>query len=165
MSENKPIEINELILFDKLLDHILIKRPPEINSLLISKKIDENAFYKLREYVSNYTKQIENDKNFATKIGFDYNKCVDEFTTEIFGLGLIQNYIEDSIVQEIVFEPSKVYVKRNDKLELTPLKFKNYENLMHKLLIIFNLTKQANTRIDISMDFFTKDVKIAIKKN
>lgn len=152
------------MLFDELLN-MVGKNLPEIRSILVSDKINENTFYKLKKYISSYIKQMENEKKFATKIGFDCNEYVDEFTTKIFGLGLIQNYIEDSTIQEIVFEPSKVYVKRNDKLELTPLKFKNYENLMYKLFTTFNLTKQANTRVDISMDFFTKDVKIVIKKN
>ena len=163
MSENKPIEVNELILFDELLNRVG-KNLPEIRSILISDKVDENGFYKLKEYIRGYIKQMENDKNFATKIGFDYNEYVDEFTTKIFGLGLIQNYIENSTIQEIVFEPLKVYVKRNDKLELTPLKFKNYENLMHKLLTVFNVTKQANIHVDVSMDFSNKDMKIVIKK-
>jgi pilus assembly protein CpaF len=61
--------------------------------------------------------------------GTDLAKLVSEMTDEVLGLGPLQELLDDESVSEImVVDPNTIYVERQGKIRLTPLRFTDDES-------------------------------------
>ncbi|MGB5266250.1 MAG: ATPase, T2SS/T4P/T4SS family [Polyangiales bacterium] len=59
----------------------------------------------------------------------DFPKLVSEMTDEVLGLGPLQELLDDDSVSEImVVDPNTIYVERQGKIRLTPLRFTDDES-------------------------------------
>ncbi|MCX7884740.1 MAG: CpaF family protein [Caloramator sp.] len=92
------------------------------------------------------TKCIEEESLNMTNI--QRKKIKEELLDEIIGFGPITPFLKDSSVTEIMVNgPSKIYVERHGKLQLTDSKFKNDDHVMH---VIKKIVSPLGRRIDES---------------
>lgn len=92
------------------------------------------------------TKYIEEESLNMTNI--QRKKIKEELLDEIIGFGPITPFLKDSSVTEIMVNgPSKIYVERHGKLQITDSKFKNDDHVMH---VIKKIVSPLGRRIDES---------------
>ncbi|HET7734674.1 MAG TPA: hypothetical protein VFK52_01760 [Nocardioidaceae bacterium] len=80
----------------------------------------------------------------------DAPRVVDDLIANLAGFGPLQRYLDDPEVEEIwINEPSRVFVARNGRSELTPtiLTAAQVEELVERML------KSSGRRVDVSMPF------------
>ncbi len=71
---------------------------------------------------------------------------VRELVEEIMGHGPIECLLHDPIISEIMINgPNKVFVEKNGKLELTSIRFKDNDHLMH---VIERIVSSVGRRVD-----------------
>ncbi|GAW27649.1 type II secretion system protein E [Carboxydocella sp. JDF658] len=89
------------------------------------------------------------DKEAAFIPRQDRQKIVQEIIDEVLGFGPINPLINDPTVSEIMVNgPNQVYVERKGKLELTDIKFRDNDHVLH---IIEKIVAPIGRRIDESM--------------
>lgn len=92
------------------------------------------------------TKHIEEESLNLTNA--QKKKIKEELIDEIIGFGPITPFLKDASVTEIMVNgPSKIYVERHGKLQLTDAKFKNDDHVMH---VIKKIVSPLGRRIDES---------------
>jgi pilus assembly protein CpaF len=76
----------------------------------------------------------------------EQNKIVEEVLDEVLGLGPLEPLLKEPTISDILVNGySKVYIERNGKLALTPVRFKDNGHLLH---IIEKIVSQVGRRID-----------------
>lgn len=76
----------------------------------------------------------------------EQNKIVEEVLDEVLGLGPLEPLLKEPSISDILVNGySKVYIERNGKLALTPVRFRNNAHLLH---IIEKIVSQVGRRID-----------------
>jgi pilus assembly protein CpaF len=76
----------------------------------------------------------------------EQNKIVEEVLDEVFGLGPLEPLLKEPSISDILVNGfNKVYIERNGKLALTPVRFKDNGHLLH---IIEKIVSQVGRRID-----------------
>ena len=83
----------------------------------------------LRPRVVQALRQIVSRFEAELSPGTDLAKLVSEITDEVLGLGPLQELLDDESVSEImVVDPNTIYVERQGKIRLTPLRFTDDES-------------------------------------
>src|SRR5580693_5846640 len=76
----------------------------------------------------------------------DQNRIIEEVLDEVFGLGPLEPLLKEPSISDIlVCGFDKVYIEREGKLSLTPVRFKDNAHLLH---IIDKIVSQVGRRID-----------------
>lgn len=76
----------------------------------------------------------------------EQNKIIEEVLDEVLGLGPLEPLLKEPSISDILVNRfDKVYVERNGKLQLTPVRFKDNSHLLH---IIEKIVSQVGRRID-----------------
>ena len=76
----------------------------------------------------------------------DREKLITEVINEVIGYGPIDSYLKDGSVMEIMVNgPSRVYIRRGEKLQLTPAKFRDE---VHLRRVIDKIVSTAGRRVD-----------------
>jgi len=83
-------------------------------------------------------------------------KLIRNLMDNIIGLGPLKSLIDDPKVTEIMVNgPSKIYVERDGRMELSPLKFENEQVLMNVIHKMVAFTKrrvdESNPYVDLSL--------------
>ena len=75
-------------------------------------------------------------------------RLIKEIEDDIFGLGPLEPLVHDPTINDIlVNRASQVYVERSGKLELTPIKFRDDEHVLH---VIDRIVSRIGRRVDES---------------
>ena len=107
---------------DKLEVDIKAEINREFHILLQKDKFSESDALKVKEFIKDY---IKKEKIFFQDVK-DYENFVDMIVNDIFGLGVLEQYINDPSITEIwVLGSKRIYVEQNGKRRETSLKFKN----------------------------------------
>lgn len=134
--------------------------------------LNSEEFYKsIRTYVFNFISPseilLEKDKNPEKLKEKLRNLCIvaiqeskkiipithqeaiiKRLVNEVFGFGVIQPLLDDKNITEIMINgPKQVYVERNGKIELTDIKFDNFDQILQ---IIDRIVSPLGRRIDES---------------
>ncbi|MCK6485125.1 MAG: CpaF family protein [Phycisphaerae bacterium] len=81
----------------------------------------------VRQVVSNLCEQEQALLNINER-----QQLIEEILNETFGLGPLETLLGDPHISDILINgPRQVYVERRGKLELTPVRFKDNEHLLH----------------------------------
>jgi pilus assembly protein CpaF len=76
----------------------------------------------------------------------EQNRIIEEVLDEVLGLGPLEPLLKEPSISDILVNRfDKVYVERNGKLQLTPVRFKDNGHLLH---IIEKIVSQVGRRID-----------------
>jgi pilus assembly protein CpaF len=76
----------------------------------------------------------------------EQNRIVEEVLDEVLGLGPLEPLLKEPSISDILVNGyGKVYIERNGKLALTPVRFKDNAHLLH---IIEKIVSQVGRRID-----------------
>jgi pilus assembly protein CpaF len=76
----------------------------------------------------------------------EQNRIVEEVLDEVLGLGPLEPLLKEPSISDILVNGfAKVYIERNGKLALTPVRFKDNGHLLH---IIEKIVSQVGRRID-----------------
>ena len=76
----------------------------------------------------------------------EQNKIVEEVLDEVLGLGPLEPLLKEPTISDILVNGyNKVYVERQGKLSLTPVRFKDNAHLLH---IIEKIVSQVGRRVD-----------------
>jgi pilus assembly protein CpaF len=76
----------------------------------------------------------------------EQNRIVEEVLDEVLGLGPLEPLLKEPTISDILVNGfAKVYIERNGKLALTPVRFKDNGHLLH---IIEKIVSQVGRRID-----------------
>ncbi len=76
----------------------------------------------------------------------EQNKMVEEVLDEVLGLGPLEPLLKEASISDILVNGfNKVYIERNGKLSLSPIRFKDNQHLLH---IIEKIVSQVGRRID-----------------
>jgi pilus assembly protein CpaF len=76
----------------------------------------------------------------------EQNRIVEEVLDEVLGLGPLEPLLKEPTISDILVNGyGKVYIERNGKLALTPVRFKDNGHLLH---IIEKIVSQVGRRID-----------------
>jgi pilus assembly protein CpaF len=76
----------------------------------------------------------------------EQNKMVEEVLDEVLGLGPLEPLLKEASISDILVNGfNKVYIERNGKLSLSPVRFKDNQHLLH---IIEKIVSQVGRRID-----------------
>ncbi|HUQ91239.1 MAG TPA: CpaF family protein [Bryobacteraceae bacterium] len=74
------------------------------------------------------------------------NKMVEEVLDEVLGLGPLEPLLKEPSISDILVNGfNKVYIERNGKLSLSPVRFKDNAHLLH---IIEKIVSQVGRRVD-----------------
>ncbi|MCC6365843.1 MAG: CpaF family protein, partial [Bryobacterales bacterium] len=74
------------------------------------------------------------------------NKMVEEVLDEVLGLGPLEPLLKEPSISDILVNGyNKVYIERNGKLSLSPVRFKDNSHLLH---IIEKIVSQVGRRVD-----------------
>jgi len=76
----------------------------------------------------------------------EQNKIIEEVLDEVLGLGPLEPLLKEPSISDILVNRfDRVYIERNGKLALTPVRFKDNAHLLH---IIEKIVSQVGRRID-----------------
>lgn len=130
---------------DRLEEKIKEEINKEFFLMLQKEKFDEEDSNKVRIFIQNY---IKNNKYFFQDTE-DYDLFVDMIVNDIFGLGVLENYINDPEIQEIwVLGKDNIFLDRLGTREKSPLKFKNDKvivSMINKILAPINRKADEST--------------------
>ena len=137
-----PIDTDKKDALEELLK-IEINR--EFHFMLQKDRFEDGDSEKVRQFIKDY---IKNNKYFF-QIVEDYKMFVDMIVNDIFGLGVLEGYINNPEIQEIwVLGPKKIYIDRLGTREESPLKFKNDKviiSMINKILAPINRKADEST--------------------
>lgn len=107
---------------DMLEEEIKRELKNEFHVMFQKLKHTEEDKKEVEEYIKNY---IKKNKYFFKQVE-DYHTFVSNLVNSIFGLGVLQGYIEDPTITEIwVLGCNHIYYEKDGKRWESPLKFKN----------------------------------------
>lgn len=121
----------------------------EFFSMLQKTNFSEEDAERVRAFIVKYLKEHK----YFFQSSTDYQDFVDLIVNDIFGLGVLQGYINDPEIEEINILGSKqIYIERHGKRELSKLRFKNdtmVVSMINKILAPINRkVDEANPKVD-----------------
>lgn len=110
-------------------------------------KVNENGDDNLEEEIKNIIDiMLDKETSYIPKI--EKSKIISQILDETIGFGPINQLILDESVSEIMVNgPNKIFVERNGRLELSDVKFKDNQHVMH---VIDKIVSPIGRRIDES---------------
>lgn len=130
---------------DELEELIKVEINREFHIMLQKDKFDEKDSKAVRVFIEDY---IKSNKYFFQS-GDDYRLFIDMIVNDIFGLGVLEGYINNPEIQEIwVLGPKKIYFDRLGTRVESPLKFKNDKvivSMINKILAPINRKADEST--------------------
>lgn len=122
--------------------NIIENMPAEQQMALSDKSLGQAD---IRRVILEYCNKVIDENPFSIPLG-DREKLVTEVTAEILGLGSLEALLKDESITEIMINGyNKVYVERKGKIELTDVRFRDEEHLMH---IIDRIVSPLGRRVD-----------------
>lgn len=105
------------------------------------------------EQVENFIKNYLKQNKYFFKDPIDYHNFVSQIVNEIFGLGVLEQYINDESITEIwILGAKKIYYEQGGKRFESPLKFRNDDiifSMINKILAPINRkADEANPVVD-----------------
>ncbi len=138
----KPSVTDPLKNIKKKVHESLLK---EVDSAVLDKS-DEPE---IQEQLKNKIEEIVGfilDHEYPATTGNERLKIIAEINDEVLGYGPINSLIMDSTISEIMVNgPCQVYVERKGRLELTGVKFRDNEQVLH---VIEKIVSPIGRRID-----------------
>ena len=123
---------------DKLEEEIKKELKNEFSVMFQKMKYDAEDQEKVEAYIKRYLKK----NKYFFKQASDYHMFVTQIVNNIFGLGVLQDYINDPEITEIWILGSKhIYFEKGGKRWESPLKFKNdtiIQSMINKILAPIN---------------------------
>ena len=117
---------------------------PEEQKILLAGNQDRRE---VEQIINGYIQQFADDDPFAIPRGYR-TQMVNDIVNDMLGLGPIESLHQDETVTEIMVNgPGQVFVERMGKLELTKVKFRDNDHLMH---IVDRILAPLGRRIDES---------------
>lgn len=130
---------------DKLENDIKKEINEEFFALLQKDKFDDEDSEKVRRFIKDYIKKHK----YFFQDNKDYELFVDMIVNDIFGLGVLENYINDKDINEIwVLNKDNIFLDRKGVREKSPLKFKNNKvivSMINKILAPINRKADEST--------------------
>lgn len=143
------------ILKDKIRKRII----SEYSSLLSKDSIDIEA---LKELIIRVVEEAMRREHTSLSEE-DKEKIINDMLDEITGLGPIESLIKDPYVTEIMINgPTKVYVERRDKTEVTNITFDDERQLMY---LIYKILAPTRRRVDESYPYTEVSLKDGSRVN
>ena len=100
---------------------------------------------RVRAEIGNVVERLLEDERVPMTTA-EQNKIVEEVLDEVLGLGPLEPLLKEPSISDILVNGyNKVYIERNGKLALTPVRFKDNGHLLH---IIEKIVSQVGRRID-----------------
>lgn len=107
---------------DKLESVIKEELAKEFHVMFQKMRFDDSDQKDVSEFIKNYLKK----NKYFFKSSDDYHQFTAGIVNEIFGLGVLEQYINDDNITEIwILGAKKIYYEQNGKRWESPLKFKN----------------------------------------
>ena len=105
------------------------------------------------EQVRNFIKKYLKTNKYFFKAPHDYHMFISQIVNEIFGLGVLEQYINDDSITEIwILGAKTIYYEQNGKRWESPLKFKNDSiifSMINKILAPINRkADESNPLVD-----------------
>jgi len=140
----QPMAADPLRNIKKSVHEILLKEiTPDVLDRSDEPEIQEQLKKKIEEIVGFIL-----DHEYPATTRGERLKIISEINDEVLGFGPINSLILDPTVSEIMVNgPRQVYVERQGLLELTPVKFRDNEHVLH---IIEKIVSPIGRRIDES---------------
>lgn len=143
--EKRKIFPTDTVKKDELDDLIKEEIKKEFHILLQKELLDDKDENLVKNFVKDY---IKKNKYFFHDYQ-DGQDFIDMIINDIFGLGILEGYINDPTIQEIwVIGPTKIYYESNGKRIKSPLKFKNSKiivSMINKILAPINRKADEST--------------------
>ena len=100
---------------------------------------------RLRSEIGRVVERLVEDERVPMTTA-EQNKIVEEVLDEVLGLGPLEPLLKEPSISDILVNGfDKVYIERNGKLSLTPVRFRDNAHLLH---IIEKIVSQVGRRID-----------------
>ena len=142
-SEDTGVE-SYLLAKQRVHQRIIDEMTPDEQKVLLSGHQDRNQ---VEQIINGYIQQFAEEDPFAIPRGFR-SQMTHDIVNDMLGLGPIESLHQDETVTEIMVNgPSQVFVERMGKLELTKVKFRDSDHLMH---IVDRILAPLGRRIDES---------------
>ena len=142
-SEDTGVE-SYLLAKQRVHQRIIDEMTPDEQKVLLSGHQDRNQ---VEQIINGYIQQFAEEDPFAIPRGFR-SQMTHDIVNDMLGLGPIESLHQDETVTEIMVNgPSQVFVERMGKLELTKVKFRDNDHLMH---IVDRILAPLGRRIDES---------------
>jgi len=123
---------------------IIDNMTPDEQKILLAGTQDRKE---VEQIINGYIQQFADEDPFAIPRGYR-SQMVNDIVNDMLGLGPIESLHQDETVTEIMVNgPSQVFVERMGKLELTKVKFRDNDHLMH---IVDRILAPLGRRIDES---------------
>ena len=143
VSEDSGVE-SYLLAKQRVHQRIIDEMTPDEQKVLLSGHQDRNQ---VEQIINGYIQQFAEEDPFAIPRGFR-SQMTHDIVNDMLGLGPIESLHQDETVTEIMVNgPSQVFVERMGKLELTKVKFRDNDHLMH---IVDRILAPLGRRIDES---------------
>jgi len=143
VSEDSGVE-SYLLAKQRVHQRIIDEMTPDEQKVLLSGHQDRNQ---VEQIINGYIQQFAEEDPFAIPRGFR-SQMTHDIVNDMLGLGPIESLHQDETVTEIMVNgPSQVFVERMGKLELTKVKFRDSDHLMH---IVDRILAPLGRRIDES---------------
>ncbi len=140
-SEDTGVE-SYLLAKQRVHQRIIDEMTPDEQKVLLSGHQDRNQ---VEQIINGYIQQFAEEDPFAIPRGFR-SQMTHDIVNDMLGLGPIESLHQDETVTEIMVNgPSQVFVERMGKLELTKVKFRDNDHLMH---IVDRILAPLGRRID-----------------
>lgn len=134
--------IDPLKAIKKQVHEILLK---EIDSAILDRSDEPEIQEQLKNKIAEIVGFIL-DHDYPATTGNERLKIITEINDEVLGFGPINSLIMDPTVSEIMVNgPGQVYVERKGRLELTGVKFRDNEQVLH---VIEKIVTPLGRRID-----------------
>ena len=142
-SEDTGVE-SYLLAKQRVHQRIIDEMTMEEQKVLLAEQQDRNQ---VEQIIVGYIQQFSEEDPFAIPRGYR-SQMTNDIVNDMLGLGPIESLHQDETVTEIMVNgPSQVFVERMGKLELTKVKFRDNDHLMH---IVDRILAPLGRRIDES---------------
>ena len=142
-SEDTGVE-SYLLAKQRVHQRIIDEMTMEEQKVLLAGQQDRNQ---VEQIIGGYIQQFSEEDPFAIPRGYR-TQMTNDIVNDMLGLGPIESLHQDETVTEIMVNgPSQVFVERMGKLELTKVKFRDNDHLMH---IVDRILAPLGRRIDES---------------
>ena len=142
-SEDTGVE-SYLLAKQRVHQRIIDEMTMEEQKVLLAEQQDRNQ---VEQIIGGYIQQFSEEDPFAIPRGYR-SQMTNDIVNDMLGLGPIESLHQDETVTEIMVNgPSQVFVERMGKLELTKVKFRDNDHLMH---IVDRILAPLGRRIDES---------------
>jgi len=117
---------------------------------------DKMSEKELQQYILKAIREVA-DKSEIALTEAQEQRFLRELTNEFISLGPLRPLIEDTTITEIMINgPSKIYIERGGRIELTDIRFDTEQQLMHTIQRIISPSRrrvdESSPYVDFSLD-------------